>query len=310
MDFKGSDILSAKQFNRGDIELVMKYADKMVPIASKEKTSQLLAGKIMASLFYEPSTRTRMSFEASMMRLGGSVISVVGMEFSSLSKGETLFDTGKIVENYADCIVMRHSKEGSIHEVAEGANIPVINAGDGASEHPTQSLLDIYTMFKEKGKIDGLCISIVGDLKFGRTVHSLSIALSHFNDLEFIFVSPPGLRMPEHVTRLLKEKGVRYKETENFKEGISRADVVYMTRIQQERFQVSAEYEQFKNLYVLNSELVHQCNPRMTIMHPLPRIWEIAKDVDQYQGAAYFRQVGNSVAIRMALLCLILGAKP
>ena len=309
MDFKGSDFLSAKQLNRGDIELVMSYAHKLEPVAQKKKTSDLLHGKIMAALFYEPSTRTRMSFETAMQRLGGRTVSVVGMEFSSLSKGETLFDTGKVVENFADVVAMRHPKEGAIEELAGGCNVPVINAGDGAGEHPTQALLDIYTIHKEKGKVDGLTVAMVGDLKFGRTVHSLSLALSHFNDVELVFVSPEGLKMPEHVCRMLKEKGIVYKETESFQEGLERADVVYMTRVQQERFEVSEEYEKYRDLYILDEKIVHEINSEMIIMHPLPRIWEVKADVDQVPGAAYFRQVGNGVAVRMALLCLVLGVK-
>lgn len=308
MEFKGADILSATQFNRGDIETVLTLAKKMEPFATKKKWSNVLDGKLLASLFYEPSTRTRMSFEAAMQRLGGRVVSVVGLEFSSLTKGETLYDTGKIIEHYGDLIVMRHPEDGSVTKLASGASIPVINAGDGVGEHPTQSLLDLYTMQKERDKIDGMTVAMVGDLKYGRTVHSLSLMLSHY-DVELIFVSPPELKMPEHLCRILKEKGVAYKETADMGEAMKWADVLYMTRIQQERFKDGKEYEKHKNSYILRRDMILEKNQNMLVMHPLPRIWEIHEDVDEVPGAAYFRQVGNGVAVRMALMTLVLGKK-
>ena len=309
MEFKGSDIISATQFNRGDIETVLKMAKKMEPYASKKKWSAILGEKLLAALFYEPSTRTRLSFETSMQRLGGKVISAVGLQFSSLTKGETLYDTGKIIENYADVIVMRHPDDGSIEKLARGAGIPVINAGDGSGEHPSQALLDIYTIEKELGKVDGLTIAMVGDLKYGRTVHSLAIMLSHFG-VNLIFVSPGELRMPEHICRMLKEKNVSYKETTDMAEAMKSADVLYMTRIQQERFADLKEYEKHKNVYVLTRELVEKKNPNLLIMHPFPRIWEIKEDVDDLPGAVYFKQASNGVAVRMALLALVLGKNP
>jgi aspartate carbamoyltransferase catalytic subunit len=309
MKFKGADILSAKQFNRGDIEAVLKMARKMEPFSSRKKWGDLLKGKLMATLFYEPSTRTRMSFETAMQRLGGSVVSAVGMQFSSLSKGETLYDTGRIVENYADVIAMRHPDEGSTEQLARGASVPVINAGDGSGEHPTQALLDLFTIEKERGKIDGLTVMMVGDLKYGRTVHSLSIMLSHF-DVKLVFVSPPDLKMPENVQRILKEKNVSYKETSDMIDAMKEADVFYMTRIQQERFKDLKEYEKHKGRYILTRELVEEKNPNLLIMHPLPRIWEITADIDEVPGAAYFRQVANGVAVRMALLAMVLGKNP
>lgn len=306
MDFKSVDILSAKQFNRGDIELVLKMAKKMEPFAAKKKWGDVLQGKLMASLFYEPSTRTRMSFETAMQRLGGRVVSAVGMQFSSLTKGETLYDTGKIVENYADVIVIRHPDDGAAEKLAVGANVPVINAGDGSNEHPTQCLLDLFTIEKELGALDGLTVAMVGDLKFGRTVHSLSHALSHFN-VSLIFVSPPELKMPESICRELKEKNVKFQETTDMAEAMKTAQVLYMTRIQQERFTDQKEYEKHRNLYVLTRELIEQKNPQILVMHPLPRIWEIERSVDDVPGAAYFKQVGNGVAVRMALLAMVLG---
>lgn len=309
MDFEGSDILSVRQFNRGDIETVLRMAKQMELFASKEKTSEILKGKVLASLFYEPSTRTRLSFETAMLRFGGSVVSVVGAEFSSLSKGETLQDTGKVVENYADIIAIRHSETGSAEKIAQGASIPVINAGDGIGEHPTQALLDCYTIQKERGKLDGLTVAMIGDLKFGRTVHSLSQALAHF-DATFIFVSPKELEMPEEICLRLRDKGVSFKATEDFEEALKWADVIYMTRIQQERFTDAKEYERLKGRYVLTHDLLEEKAPKAIVMHPLPRIDEIHPSVDAHHGAAYFKQLHNGVAVRMALLALVLGKKP
>lgn len=280
----------------------------MEPFARKEKWGSCLEGNLMASLFYEPSTRTRLSFETAMHRLGGAVITAVGMESSSLKKGETLEDTGHMVENYADVIVMRHPESGSVERLAAVASVPVINAGDGGNEHPTQALLDIYTIYRERGGLDGLTIMMVGDLKFGRTVHSLACMLSHF-DVKLVFVSPPELKMPEYVCRTFKEKNIQYEEVAEMGDAMKTSDVLYMTRIQQERFEPS-EYEKYKGGYILTSDLIKEKNPKLTIMHPLPRIWEITEDVDALAGAAYFRQVGNSVAVRMALLALVLGKTP
>lgn len=306
MNFKKADILSAKQFNRGDIEAVLKMAKKMEPFSSQKKQSDILDGKLMASLFYEPSTRTRLSFETAMLRLGGKVVSVSGMQSSSLAKGETLYDTGRVIENFADIIVVRHPEDLAAEKLASGASVPVINAGDGINEHPTQSLLDLYTIYEEAGKIDGLTVAMVGDLKYGRTVHSLSIMLSHF-DVELIFVSPPELKMPEPICRLLKEKNIPYKETTDMVQSMKWADVLYMTRIQQERFIDPKEYEKHRNSYVLSRELIEEKNPKQLIMHPLPRVWEIKPDVDDLQGALYFKQVASGVSVRMALLALIFG---
>lgn len=309
MDFKGADILSAQQFNRGDIETVLKLAKKMEVFASKKKWGDFLKEKLLAALFYEPSTRTRLSFETAMQRLGGRTISAVGMQSSSLRKGETLHDTGKIVENYADIIIMRHPGEGSAADLAAAASVPVINAGDGCGEHPTQALLDLYTLQKERGKIDGLTIALVGDLKYGRTVHSLPLMLSHF-DTKFIFISPPELKMPEPICRFLKEKNISYKETADLGEAMKWSDVLYMTRIQEERFPNPKEYEKHRNLYIVSREFIEEKNPKILIMHPLPRVWEIKPEVDDLPGAAYFRQVKNGLAVRMALLALLLGKNP
>lgn len=305
--FLGSDVLSAADFGREDIDHILETAEKLLPVALKEKTSNLLAGKLMAALFYEPSTRTRLSFETAMNRLGGRVISAVGMEHSSLSKGETLYDTAKVVENYADVIVVRHPGTGSAAELAESASVPVINAGDGAGEHPTQALLDLLTIKKMHGQIDGLTVAMVGDLKYGRTVHSLSQMLSHYG-AKLIFVSPDALKMPNSVKAVLSGRGVVFEEMEQLEPALKQAQIVYSTRVQRERFADMAEYERFKHYYILTRALIEKYNPKMTIMHPLPRVGEIAMDVDGLPGAAYFKQVQNGVAVRMALLALVLGA--
>ena len=305
-NFAGSDILSTADFSREDIEHIIEVSEQFMPVALKEKTSNLLEGKLMAALFYEPSTRTRLSFEAAMNRLGGRVLTVVGSEYSSLSKGETLWDTGKMIEKYVDVIVMRHPQPGSPREVAESANVPVINAGDGSGEHPTQALLDVFTMTREHKKIDGLTIALVGDLKYGRTVHSLSHLLSHF-DVKLILVSPDKLRMPAEITDLLKKKKVAFEETERLEFALKNAQVLYDTRVQKERFADVNEYEKYKHYYVLTRNLVEQFNPKLTIMHPLPRVGEINRDVDDLPGAAYFRQAQNGEAVRMSLLAMVLG---
>ena len=305
-NFKGADVLSTNDFTREDIEHVIEVAEKFLPVAFKEKTSNLLENKLMAALFYEPSTRTRLSFEAAMNRLGGRVLTVVGAEYSSLAKGETLWDTGKVIEKYVDVVVMRHPQPGAPHEIAEGADVPVINAGDGSGEHPTQALLDVFTIKKERGKIDGLTVALVGDLKFGRTVHSLSYLLSNY-DVKLILVSPEKLKMPQEITGFLKKQKIAYEETEKLEHALQHAQVLYDTRVQKERFADPAEYEKYKHYYVLTRNLIEKYNGKMTILHPLPRVGEIAKDVDDLPGAAYFRQAQNGVAMRMALLALVLG---
>ena len=284
---------------------MMEVAKKMEPYASKKEQSDLLKGKTLAALFYEPSTRTRLSTETAMLRLGGQVVSVVGTENSSLKKGETLVDTGKIVAGYADVIAMRHPEPFSVAELAKGADVPVINCGDGPHQHPTQSLTDMYTIYKEKGKIDGLTIAMVGDLKYGRTVHSLCYLLAHY-DVKIVVVAPAELAMPDEILDYLKEKGVGVKESEKLEDALE-ADVLYATRIQKERFKDQADYERLKGSYILNREVVERSKQRPVIMHPLPRVDEIHPDTDELPEAAYFRQAQNGVAVRMALLALVLG---
>ena len=305
-NFAGMDILSTHDLSKDEIEHIITVSEKFMPVALKEKTSTLLENKLMAALFYEPSTRTRLSFETAMERLGGRVLSVVGMEHSSLFKGETLWDTGKMMEKYADVIVMRHPQAGSPRELAASANIPVINGGDGSGEHPTQALLDIFTIKREHKQIDGLTIALVGDLKYGRTVHSLCYLLYHY-DVKLILVSPEKLKMPAEITDFLKKNKIVFEETEKLEYALQHAQIVYDTRIQKERFSDMEEYERLKHYYVITRALIEKYNDKLTIMHPLPRVGEIAQDVDDLPGAAYFRQAQNGVALRMALLSLVLG---
>ncbi len=305
---KGKDILHGNQFTRKEIEAVMKVASDFEKELKKKGVLPLCKGKILATLFFEPSTRTRLSFEAAMQRLGGSVISVASGESSSAAKGETVADTARTVEQYADLIAMRHPRIGSAKEAADAAGIPVLNGGDGAGQHPTQALLDVYTMKKEVGSLKNLTVALVGDLKFGRTVHALVEVLAQFG-AKLYCVSPSLLRMPEEIVTNLKGKGIEVVETDNLKEAALASQVIYMTRIQKERFQDISEYERVKGAYVINQEFLKGLNKKITIMHPLPRVDEINPDADSYPGAAYFRQMRNGVYIRMALIAMVLGKR-
>lgn len=303
---KGQDILHGNQFSKKDIEAVMKVA---AAFEKEEKGAlNLLKGKILATLFFEPSTRTRLSFEAAMQRLGGGVISLGSLESSSVAKGESLTDTARTVAQYADVIVLRHPRQGSAKEAAEAVSVPLINAGDGAGQHPTQALLDIYTIRKELGSLRNLKVCLAGDLKNGRTVHALAEVLSLFG-ARFYFVSPPVLRMPEEVTTGLRSRGIDVTETEDLLRAASLSDLIYMTRIQKERFSDLGEYERVKGSYVINNRFLSQVKKEITLMHPLPRVDEIHPEVDGYAGSAYFRQMRNGVFIRMALLAMILGKR-
>lgn len=306
ISFKGRDILSTEQFSREDVLYICEVAKSFEPVAQKRETSDLMKGCVMASLFYEPSTRTRSSFETAMARLGGRSVTVIGEADSSLSKGETLYDTGKMMEAYADVIVMRHKIVGSVAEMALGASVPVINAGDGHGQHPTQALLDMYTILKEKGRIDGLKIVMAGDLKYGRTVHSLLLLLRHF-DVKLVFASPAALKMPAEYEDFLRQKNIPFEVTENFGEAIRGADVLYTTRVQRERFDDLKEYERLKLAFAVNRAFIEEFNSDITIMHPLPRVGEVSMDVDDLPGAAYFRQAANGVPVRMALLAMVMG---
>jgi aspartate carbamoyltransferase len=307
-NLKGRDILHGNQFSKNDIDSIIKKASYFERELKKKDSLTLLKGKILATLFYEPSTRTRLSFEAAMQRLGGGVISMGSVESSSVAKGETLVDTVRTVSQYADGIVVRHPRLGSAKEAADATPIPVINAGDGAGQHPTQALLDIYTIHKELGSLKNLTISLVGDLKNGRTVHALVELLSLFQS-KLYFVSPNLLRMPEEITANLKGKGTRIIETEDMMEAANASDLVYMTRVQKERFSDLSEYERVKGSLIIDGEFLKRLKKKITILHPLPRVDEIHPDVDSYPGAAYFRQVRNGVFVRMALLAMVLGKR-
>jgi aspartate carbamoyltransferase len=302
------DILHGNQFSKKDIDGILKTASTFEKELKQKRAVSLLKGKILATLFYEPSTRTRLSFEAAMQRLGGGVISMGAVESSSVAKGETLTDTAMTVAQYADVIVLRHPKTGSAKEAAEAVSIPVINAGDGTGQHPTQALLDIYTIKKELGTLNNLTISMVGDLKNGRTVHALSAVLSLFGT-KFYFVSPEALRMPETVTSGLREKGLEVVETTDMKIAGQKSALIYMTRIQKERFTDLSEYERVKGSYIINPRFLEEIGKKIVILHPLPRVDEIDPAVDQYPGSAYFRQMRNGVYIRMALLAMVLGKR-
>jgi aspartate carbamoyltransferase catalytic subunit len=310
VDFKGTDILSGKQFTRQGLDQILAVAGEMdeglQQMPGKGHSLSLLDGYVMGSLFFEPSTRTRLSFETAMHRLGGDVVGFAQAGTSSVAKGESLNDTIRTVDQYVDVIVMRHPEIGSAKQAAGVATVPVLNGGDGAGQHPTQALLDLYTIHTEREQVDGNTIALCGDLKNGRTVHAGVELYKHY-DCDLIFVAPEALEMPAAITERLREQGVEVKETTDLEEALAEADVLYMTRIQKERFDDPAEYERLKGSYVLTRELVERTNPDVTIMHPLPRVNEIITDVDDLAGAAYFRQARNGIPVRMALLALVLG---
>ncbi|MCD4704412.1 MAG: aspartate carbamoyltransferase [Methanosarcinaceae archaeon] len=306
MAFEDMHIISMKDFSRDTIDHILATAEELEPIARGKRTSDLLAGKILAVLFFEPSTRTRMSFEAAMTRLGGSVLNLGSVEASSITKGETLADTIRVVNGYANAIVIRHPKEGSAKLASEFSSIPVLNAGDGAGHHPTQTLLDLYTIRRES-HLDGLRIALAGDLKYGRTVHSLCYALSLYG-AHITLVSPKELRMPNAIIKDLEDRGIEVKQTESIGEAIKDVDVLYVTRIQKERFPDHAEYQRVANSLQITPELLVQAQPGLKIMHPLPRTNEIDQRVDLTHHACYFEQAFYGVPVRMALLALVMGA--
>ena len=296
-------LTSTKQLTREDMDAILTVTEDMEKVYNAGG-NEMFKGKVFANLFYEPSTRTRLSFDAAMKHLGASVITADGLQFSSMYKGETIEDTITVVCQYSDLIVMRHPEQGSADAAAAVASVPFINAGDGPGQHPTQAILDMYTIFKERGTLDGIKITLVGDLKYGRTVHSLSFLLGLYKDVSCKLVSPEELKMPEKVTSFFDEKGVSYTEVETIEEGLE-SDVIYMTRVQKERFENEAEYERLKLKYILKAD--HVKGRDITVMHPLPRVGEIDTDVDVLPNAAYFRQVRNGVVVRMALLAMLLG---
>ena len=297
--FGHENLISLKDFTKEEIEFILDEAAKLEDVAKSKAKSRELEGKILGLLFYEPSTRTRLSFETSMKRLGGDCIELGDASNSSVAKGESVADTAKMFESYCDAIVIRHDLEGVSRFLSDIVDIPIINAGDGAGQHPTQTLLDLYTIKKHFGKIDGLNIALLGDLKYGRTVHSLSYALG-MNDVEMTFVSPDQLKMPKETLHDLEKNNIKYKETNNLKDVIDDVDVLYVTRIQKERFPDEEEYEEIKGAYLINKELLE--GKDLIVMHPLPRIDEIAYDVDDTKYNKYFDQAANAIPVRMAIL--------
>jgi aspartate carbamoyltransferase catalytic subunit len=301
---KNRSLVSIDDFTTDEILRILDLAEEF----EKKPSQPLLAGKVIASLFFEASTRTRLSFESAISRLGGKIIGFADASNSSVSKGETLNDTIKTVNNYVDLIVMRHPIEGSARLASEIADVPVINAGDGANQHPTQTLLDLYSIRKTQGKLEDLNIFLVGDLKYGRTVHSLVMAMSRWN-ATFNFISPEELKMPVEYKSYLDNLGLKYYEHTDLSEIISKADIIYMTRVQRERFSDPIEYEKVKNVYALKNSMLKNTKENLRILHPLPRVNEIAQDVDSNPKAYYFEQALNGVYARQAILCYLLGIK-
>lgn len=305
-------VLSVAQFERADLERLFALADRCLPVARGEAVSEALRGKILANLFFEPSTRTRLSFGTAFLRLGGAVESSVGMQFSSMAKGETLEDTVKVISGYADVVVLRHPELGSATKAASVSECPIVNGGDGPGEHPTQALLDVYTIYKERGSVDGVHVVLVGDLKYGRTVHSLARMLARFKDVRLTFVSPPSLAMPSSVTEVLDRRGVQWRVVDSLVEAARDAEVLYVTRLQAERFSDPAEAARLAGSYIVDRQLLEEAgaSERVTLLHPLPRYGDLSPDVDDLPGAAYFRQAHYGVPVRMALFCQIFDAEP
>ncbi|MGA1792877.1 MAG: aspartate carbamoyltransferase [Thermoplasmatota archaeon] len=305
MTLKGRDIVNIGDLELDEIELILNTAREMVPTARGEKRSRTLDGKMLASLFFEASTRTRLSFETAMHRLGGSVITIAGTEGTSLIKGETLADTIRMADGYADIIALRHPREGAARMSATFAKAPIINGGDGAGQHPTQTLLDLFTIREEVGEIGKQHVTIVGDLRYGRTVHSLSLALGRLG-ATMTFVAPNIIQMPDHIISDLREMGAEVRKTSDLREEIPNSDVIYMTRIQKERFAEEEEYRKVAGAFKLKSRMIEEAKKSMIVMHPLPRVDEIHPEIDATPHAKYFVQAFNGVPVRMALLKLVL----
>lgn len=287
---------------------LLDLADRME--ADPAPYAHLCDGRILATLFYEPSTRTRLSFESAMLRLGGKTLGFAGAQLSSASKGETVEDTARVVSNYADVIAMRHPKEGAPLRASRYSRIPVINAGDGGHQHPTQTLTDLMTIRRRMGRLDDLTIGLCGDLKFGRTVHSLIKTMARCKNIRFVLISPEELRVPDYIVKdVLEANGIPYQETRSLEESMSELDILYMTRVQKERFFNEEDYVRLKNSYILTKEKMDLAKPDMAVLHPLPRVNEIALDVDDDPRAAYFEQVQNGVYVRMALIMTLLGLR-
>lgn len=315
-NFVGQHILSVNELNRDAIETIFSVAKKMEPYAKKQKRTKVLEGAILANLFFEPSTRTRVSFGTAFNLLGGLVRETTGMQSSALAKGESLYDTARVISSYADAVAMRHPDAGSVAEFAEGSTVPVLNGGDGPNEHPTQALLDLLTIDKELGRfdrsIDGMHIALVGDLKYGRTVHSLSKLLCHYKNVKFSLVAPDGLQMPDYIVDIVTNAGHQV-ELVNTMEGNLAADIVYQTRIQEERFPSQEEANKYRGGFRISQAIYDaHCKPNSVLMHPLPRdsrgeANELDNDLNSNDNLAIFRQVQNGVLVRMALFALTLG---
>lgn len=302
MNFKGRNIISIRDLTKDDILTVLKTAKKM----ENQSFANLMHGKILATLFYEPSTRTRLSFESAMKRLGGEVLGFANASVSSAAKGETIHDTMKMMEGYADVVVIRHPVEGTARRAGESGNMPVINAGDGANQHPTQTLLDLYTILKAKGTLENLNIGFVGDLKYGRTVHSLAHAMSLFK-AKMTFISPEMLKMPKGQLAELKEAGIDFKQVTSVEGNCKELEIMYVTRVQRERFPDPLDYEKVKDAYIIDKTFIDHFSKDLRIMHPLPRVNEIAKEIDDTPYALYFEQAKNGIPVRQALLALVTG---
>jgi aspartate carbamoyltransferase catalytic subunit len=299
MDQTGRSLISLEGLDREDILWLLSHAARF----ESNPNSKILDGKIVATLFFEPSTRTRLSFETAVNRLGGRVIGFSDAATTSSSKGETLKDTIMMVSNYADLIIMRHYLEGAARYASEVSPVPIINAGDGANQHPSQTMLDLYSMLKTQGRLDNLHIHLVGDLKYGRTVHSMLTAMRFFNPT-FHFISPDELKMPEEYKEYCRNNGIKFEEHTRFdEETIADADILYMTRVQRERFTDLMEYERVKDMFILKNDMLRSAKPNLKILHPLPRVNEIAQDVDSNEHAYYFQQAKNGLYVREALIC-------
>lgn len=306
MNLKGRHLIDPNDFNLEELKQVFDLADKMVE--NRDAYGSVCKGKILGTLFYEPSTRTRLSFESAMLRLGGTVLGFSDASTSSVSKGESIADTIRVLDTYADIVVMRHPKEGAPKLASEYSKVPVINGGDGGHQHPTQTLTDLLTIRRLKGSLNNLTVAFCGDLKFGRTVHSLVSTLARYNSNKFVFISPAELKFPEHLKEMLLEKHkIEIYETESLEEVIDQVDILYMTRIQRERFFNEADYMRLKDSYILTRSKLINAKQDMLVMHPLPRVNEIAYDVDEDQRAAYFKQAELGIYARMALMALQLG---
>lgn len=319
MDFSGNHILSIDQFDRADIEKLFSVADNLEAFASKQKITRVLEGAILGNMFFEPSTRTRISFGASFNLLGGNVREITEVGSSSLAKGESLADTAQVLSGYSDIIVMRHPENGSVRKFAEASRVPVINAGDGSNEHPSQALLDLYTIQKELSQnnksLDSLRIALVGDLKYGRAVHSLCKILSLYSNVKLNLISPEELKLPKDILNQLNNSGAQVVQTENLEEGISEVDIIYVTRVQEERFNDKQDANKYRGLLSLNQSIyTANCEPNTVIMHPLPRdsrsdANELDSDLYANPNLAIFRQADNGVVIRMAMFALVLGVE-